>query len=305
MSRVENLLRAKVGLSALESGREFYNWYENKWKTNYPDLYRNRWKPSPTMRYYKRSAAPRGRFAKRRMRRRRLPSRKRKRSEIFSKGRIGQKIGTSVPKVYRTNYSDNSALATRTLYGSVINDVPHSANNDINERQRNVVNCRGFNVYVQIKNTTSIAETFNLALVVPRFCQETTEGTLPTLDFFRDPTTDTRGVDFASALPNIAFSKFGINPDKYIVLKHKRYLLNAGVTGGSTTDEDGKNYRNIEWYVPLKRQLRYRDVAFDDMYQHVWVVYWLDHFQNVGGSLPIANQANCSLITNMVFREPK
>lgn len=44
---VQKAAKGKFYASNAESYREFYNWYQGKWKRNYPQLYARRWAKTP------------------------------------------------------------------------------------------------------------------------------------------------------------------------------------------------------------------------------------------------------------------
>jgi len=255
-------------------------------------------------------------------RRRRFGRRRRRNNDVWSRRNIGHRVGTTTTKAYEVVKLAGN-FDTRDLRQHNMTLIPKTTDNDVNERQRNIANIRGFKIYMQVGNLGAQHLTFNVAVISPK---DTRASVISTTDFFRDPTSNDRALSFTDARDNIQFSKYGINPDLYTVLRHKRYYLNASVlstedqydNGGNAGDsgfkvsfpnlqrERGANFKSMEWWVPLKRQLRWTGgTANNESRSKVWLVYWVDQFGADATSISITNACALDLKIHTFFREPK
>jgi len=255
-------------------------------------------------------------------RRRRMGRRRRRNNDVWSRRNIGHRVGTTTTKAFQTVQVADT-FSSRDLQQHNMTLIPKTTTNDVNERQRNIANIRGFKIYLQLENLGQIHLTLNIAVISPK---DTRATVIPTNDFFRDPTSDDRAVAFSDSRSNQQMSKYGINPDLYTVLRHKRYYLNAltlteANTFGTGTNTDeagfetqypqlqrtkGASFKNFEWWVPLKRQLRWTGGSGNtESRSKVWLVYWVDEFGADTGSLAITNACSRDLRVHTFFREPK
>lgn len=231
-----------------------------------------------------------------------MPYRRTRKKQIFSRRNIGERIGTSVPKEYLVGFRSADNFDSRALQTIDLTNIQKTTTNDINERQRNIVNLRGFKIYIQIENLSSNFLTYNIAVISPKDGR-----TADTLLFFRDGTQDSRASDFSTSRSNIEFYRYPINPDRWTVLKHNRYILNPEVTGQSTTlfANNGRSFRTFKWWVPVKRQIRYDSSTSASSRSKVFLVWWADIWGAGAGSAPITNIARTTVFSHGVFREPK
>lgn len=169
----------------------------------------------------------------------------------FSKTKIGEKVGLDLCKKHLAESTAGLGQNTRTLILDSLCDIPHTIDNNINGRQRHVVNLRGFKLCMEIRNNTVDPLYVNLALIMHKSALNPT-----TSNFFRDQTTE-RAKDFNNALTGLEFHCSPINTDDYVVLFHKRYRLDPNNAGTVNYSTNGKNYMNFDRYIPIKRQIRY------------------------------------------------
>lgn len=190
----------------------------------------------------------------------------------FSRSQIGHRVNESTGKRYTIEDSINN-YNTRTLYKIDLTNIPKTTSNEIDSRQRDIVNLRGFKFCIELQNRLERPLYFNYAVLSPKNGQTVSEE-----NFFRG-SGNGRGLTFSNLLlSSNDFHCRPINADEYIILRHKRYRLSSLVLeGGSNyTENSGKNYMNIMKYVKLKRQIRYD--GLDAQSSPVVFVFWFDSF---------------------------
>ena len=254
------------------------------------------------LRYGPTAARAAGRIAKwayRRYRSRRTGYRSAKRAR-FSTIHIGEKVGTSSSKVNEQKNTSLVAKNTRTLYAQNLTTVTFGA--DRNERERGIINCRGFRICMAMVNDINVPMYANVAVIH----QKDAETAPAETNFFRGPGAQ-RGQDFGNALTSLEFHCLPINTDKYVVLKHKRLLLAPDIeVTGDFNNNKGKNYANLDWYVKLKRQLRFDNSAVSTPTNgNVWLVYWFDTWPAAANATPTNTAVRVTERHLMYFHEPK
>lgn len=209
--------------------------------------------------------------------------------------------GTSTAKKHKFS-AQPQTYNDITLNGLVnLTRIPHTSGNDINGRQRNLLNIRGFKFCCEVVNISTLPIYFNMALIIPKGTN-----TVGTVDFFRSFSTD-RGQDFDTAnCSGLEFGCLPINLDKYFVLFHKRMRLNKAEGAVGVFDEhSGRNYANLDFYKKFNRQVRYDAISNDtpESSAPMWV-HWA---AKVGtGNAVVAGQTY-SMAHHIItyFREPK
>lgn len=225
----------------------------------------------------------------------------------FSRSQIGDKVGSVGTKEYLTG-SITGDLGQRELAYLSLTTLPATATNDVNERQRNIVNCRGWKIYMRFNRidpgTTNENDQplyLNIAVVSPRHSQ--LGGNLSD-NFWRDGTQNSRALNFnpgAGYWDPLVYNMYSINSDMFVILKHKKYKLGRTTTDASAADANKESCVNLKWWVPLKRQLRYEGAAVtanDDVY----LVYWYD-MQGTTATNTVS--LTRTIYAHLVFREPK
>lgn len=243
-----------------------------------------------------RRAKPYARFAKRKYR---MAMRMNKRRKIFHPENPFAGTSTSKRREIAQDVTGLSS-ASRTLFTVDMANIPHGGDNNINERQRNLINLRGVKICMEVQNRVTDALYFNIAVLVPKRAASVTN-----TDFFRSSTAE-RAVDFdPTALTGLQFHCLPINSDKYKILWHKRRQL-IGIDNTALTAQSGKSYMTIQKYIKFKRQVRFNnntDVVAEGA--SPFVVYWASGF-NTAASQGAANGAFAvqrRFVT--YFREPK
>lgn len=189
----------------------------------------------------------------------------------FSPKSIGENVGSSNTKQVAARANFN--MLGWTLYTQDLTFIARGAT--LSERQREVVNLRGFKIDAMFRTITQSTGSglpsdiyfLNVAVIAPHERKATSE--YPT-EFFRTrDSTDTRDTNFASTLGSIDLHTLPINTDKWTVLKHKRYKMPTFASGipGWT--------QNIDMYIPLNRQLTYSGTAAETCNTPVYFAYWV------------------------------
>lgn len=236
---------------------------------------------------------------------RRAYRRYRRSRQKFSRTHIGGPVGYGTAKKRETVRETQMIVQTRTLYRHELNTLPRDLGSiDNSSRFRDIVNVRGWKICMEIANTASIPIYLNVAVLSSKQQQigENANGDNFEPDFFRDE--GQRGVDFVDPnLSSIDYHCRPINSDKFVILKHKRYRL-ANDTGSNYQSGASNSYKNINWWIPCRRQIRYEDGKETPETGEVKLVYWTDRFLSGVQQLPSTTaQLNLRCIT--YFKEPK
>ncbi len=236
--------------------------------------------------------------AYRRYRRRRPGTAKRARMN-----RVGERVGRGGSKRFTTADTNAVLRTTRQLQRREMTAIP-GANlaNNIDERQRDIINLRGFKACWEVRNTSSVPLHLNMAVLAAK---EGADADIPNEGFFRG-TGSTRGIDFSNNLNSNDFSCRPINADKYTVFTHKRWLLNPqGEAAAGDQNEVGTSFMSLKQYFPIRRQIRYRTNADTDCETKIYLVWWCDQFQTDTGTAPVSDAIQMSERYITYFREPK
>lgn len=182
-------------------------------------------------------------------------------------------------------------LNSRVLYHQLLTVIPHSGSNQINGRTRNVVDVTGFHLSLSFVNQASDTPLWlNVAVIQNK--QDGTTAAPALTDFFRG-TGLGRGTDFSTALNSHQFHYSHINSDLYVIMRHNRYELNSSTLGATYHERTGRNYVNLEWWVPFGKVLAFdSDIDTSPVDGNVFLVYWYDEM--------LANPTSASLVGLMV-----
>lgn len=226
-----------------------------------------------------------------------------KRAKLFSRTHVGESIGSTNAKSSVIDSTTAITKDTRTLYTQSIAQLLQGT--DINQRLRQHVNLRGFKVCFEVNNGLSIPLYANFAVIAPKGTS-TKSSKIDEKNFFRWQ-GNKRAIDFSpTLLSSLEFHCLPINSDDYTVLKHKRYRLGPNQTSATFTAQSGNSFKNIDWYIPLKRQVRYdQDEGGKPTDGDVYMVYWFDGFNVPAGEAPSTSAVAISQRYVVYFREPK
>lgn len=229
------------------------------------------------------------------------------RAKSYKRRRIGERIGKSVAKtaIDRVDSTTLFSPNTRTLYAYDMTSIPQTSSNSIDQRQRDIINMRGFKVCLLIRNRTAQPMTFNMAVISPKGDQTGLStgdtGSTLVLNFFRG-NGNTREVDFGSAITNNQYHCLPINTDRWVVLAHQRRILRNQTNTGNYTNET-PNYFKIQKYFKINRQIRYDNVGSST--SPVYFVYWIDLFMALSTGVAAAQAVDFQREFVTYFREPK
>lgn len=188
---------------------------------------------------------------------------------------VGERIGKD--RTRSTNSAENfNSIDSRTLYSvPLITNITEGTGNS--QRMRDLINLRGFKIRMEINNDLSGPIVFSIALVHPKATYD-----LTTLDWFRDNGGD-RATNFNDNLTSLDFATRQINTDRYAVFMHKKYRLSAD---GDTSLPNTDRTRILDFYVPIKKQIRFDEVDVGELPVHqCYLVYWCDRL-NAGSLTP-------------------
>lgn len=246
-----------------------------------------------------RAAGKIARFAFKKWRARRRGGYRSAKRARFSRSNIGERIGTSNAKTaIQTRLQAANGRNTRTLYSRNLTSLTFGGN--INQRERNVVNCRGFKICMQIRNDNSEPMYVNVAVVSPK-----NSGSVAPANFFRSHGPE-RASDFDNQKTGMEMNCLGLNTDKFDILRRKRYRLRGNGVAGDFVQDSGSNYIDIDWYIKLKRQLRFdRNEAESPTDGVVYLIYWMDKYFASQGQVPSLNALTVQERYWMFYRETK
>lgn len=228
--------------------------------------------------------------ARQSVRRELFPTQSRRNNRVASKGlganEVGAPIGMSATKTVSARETDKD-LTEWTLYSISLTTIAKGVEEA--QRERDIVNLRGFNVRFNIRmndTTGGILATTdvvycNVAIIAPK------QGTTVTNDdFFRgNLNSNVRSANFATNLEPLLLHTLPINTDLYTVLKHDRFQLQPASQGHD------KWRKEMSYYLPVKRQ-----IAFDTSGQcqnPVFLVYWISRgFRANGTGAQVLGSAN-------------
>lgn len=247
------------------------------------------------------------RFAYNRWRRgrKRSAKRARKASNVGKRARrkFGDPLGSSNAKrSLLDNDTKHYPCATRTLY---VEDLLQFQKDSIrlDARNRDIINFRGCKMCFEIFNNLSQPTYVNVALVSRKDNKES--DTDLGSDLWRG-NGNMRAFDFTNSTSALTYRCANINTDKYLVHKHKRYLIGANNTSAGFSEQQ-HSYRMIKWYVPFKRQLRFEDPGEAPtnapVNANLYLIWWCCRYGQGPGAAPEANSLQFNHRIIRYFRE--
>jgi len=292
MVTLKQAIKYKTSLGKAESLREFYQWYNNKWRTDYPMAYSNRWK--------RRRLMVTGRSKRRGRQYAKVKSRYRasgRAGSAFSRRNIGEPVGMATNKKHST-VADWQFLATRTLAPTPLTDIAKTTTNEINRRQRDIINLRGFKIHFDFDVTNGKDEFIyvNMAVLSPKDSL-----TVPTTEFYKaEGSSTTRYKSFNTTLSSMQMHYYSINTDRYTILLHKRWEVNRSSRGVG-----GPTWRAYKKYIKVNRQISYSSEAQDTCNDPIFIVIWCDQAGVTSGSPAVADVLTYSFLVESIYKEPK
>lgn len=191
--------------------------------------------------------------------RRRYGKRRRARgpyAPIKVKRRVGETPGTDMCRATTQIQESSAPKDTRTVYDLDITNIsPGSA---IDNRDRGLINLRGWKMRVNWVNISDDELVLNYAIISPK-----TANAVSSAGFLRTY-NQSRDADINTILPGIVMAYNPISTDKWNVILHRRHWLLPGASGGDVNSQRGSNYFFLNKYISLKRQVRFNDDTTDN-----------------------------------------
>jgi len=213
---------------------------------------------------------------------------------------FGHPVGSDLTKRWQAVNIAGANRANRTLYSVDLVNIPLGVDNQINLRQRGIINCRGISIYMNMRNNQEDAMYANVAVIVPRYQQNL--ASVDPVDFYRGNQSQ-RGVDFNTGLSGLEMHMLPINRDKYHVLYHRRLTLapRGPVPTDFSVGNALSNYKTIKKYIKVNRQLRYDGDAITS--GRIQLVYWFADFDHVPTGIPEASAVTVSELHIAYFKD--
>lgn len=233
----------------------------------------------------KRSSTFRKRSKRRRVIRRKYRRSRMARSGLRTRSTIGHRVGSSNCKAVYLQIGATVSLKTKNFARFLLTDIDEGE--AINQRERKLVNLRGFKIRLTGTNLLNVPMWVNIAVVKDEFADaQDNNSTFANEDFFRGYGAE-REATASNALNGQQWAFLPMNPGRFTILKRKRIwlgprsnsspTLNPVVTTFTYDPYVQKNWFTKTMYVPVKRQLRYKSQngAFcdDPLYMLVWCSY--------------------------------
>lgn len=216
--------------------------------------------------------------------------------------RIGERVGSSsTKKTQITAGTGNQITTTGVLLLTDLTAISSTNNNDINLRQRDIINLRGFKICMEIRNNLDVGPLYcNVAVLSPK--QNEDNESIAT-NFFRSlGDVERRGIDFGDPLlSDMDRHCRPINKDRFTILKHWRFMCDVN-GNGTEYRQQRANWRYFEKWVPLKRQVRYEGNNTDAQNGICVLVWWFGFHDQTTPQLDAVTYRQ-NLIT--YWREPK
>lgn len=179
-------------------------------------------------------------------------------------------------------FKDYLTPSTRTLYDASLTDIARGTG--IDQRTEDDIKVGGYRIKAEVQNLQPGPLYVNIAVVHHR----DTANAL-THEFFRHDGS-VRAIDFSSALSSLELHGNPLNTDKFAILKHRRYLLNCFVNNpigsGPIGEGSGKSYMNIDWYIPIGRNLTFdnNNATAIDAQSNIFLIWWVDDYLAAAGT---------------------
>jgi len=252
---------------------------------------------------YRRTFATRGRSRKRAYSRYGRSRRRYKKRSFRRKAtrNIGVNIGFGNCKRALTANTVGQQIFNMTLYSRDLTWIERADDglNSINERQREMINLRGFKIHMAINNDPGGKgdRIWHCAIISPKgsfgfFGPQ--DNCVAGDNFFRGNGVN-RAINFQSSLTGIERNVLSINTDAYSILFHKRFYF-------ENTDTNGKRSKFLKLWVPLKRQVTYDGIP-QAQAGRCALVWWFEPVQGVGPSSTPVAYADLDLHCITYFKE--
>lgn len=196
--------------------------------------------------------------------------------------RVGERLGSSSSKWDSLNldYTNMNPLDLQQL--QLLNVTKTAGSAAYDRRLHDQLNFRGIKFCLNFRAEGALGTAkahMNVAIISPK-ADLTSSAAIPVTDFFRDPTGTDRAINFGDpALLDLDYHCSAINTDKYTV--HKRMKFEVGPSGST----EGNKEKFVEFYLPVKRQIRYDAGNNFPVGKNMYMVWW---YSASDGGTPVA-----------------
>lgn len=218
-----------------------------------------------------------------------------------SRNKVGFPVGSAETKRTESATIHNLNTNSRTLNSFEVTKVSRGASNQIELRQRDLINLSGVRLNFESRSFSQYPQNVRMALISPKFGK-----TVDSDDFFRGY-GDKRGNNFsATSLDSMSFHDRPINRDLYEVLYETKFLIAEMDSDPLDTwrSGDNKSYRSMLKYVPVNRQIRYDGNLATDCVNPIFLVFWHDKLMTAAGTAVAPASTQTSYKAVLVWREP-
>lgn len=232
-----------------------------------------------------------------------------KRNYIRRKAKIGKSPWAKRPcKCTQVGLSTITTKLTNTIHVVELDTLSKETSLP-SEQQRysDYVHLKGWRVHKFFENLDTRPMMFNMAIITTKVhdsaavLDDTATGkTNIGEDFFRDETNPNRVLTLSTGLSGFQWNQYGINTDRWIVLKRYQRLL----SGTAETDVRKREW-NFNKYVKFNRQLHYDNSEDKPEANRTFLVHWAALPQATSNTLPApaaASYNHCSNI-KIFFRD--
>lgn len=234
---------------------------------------------------------------------------------------MGYPTGSRTTKVYedvQNNFiagTPNANVKLRDVVSYDLTKLPATLAGGVNERQRNIVNCVGWKIWFEAVNLTIEPVTLNWAIVVGRdetVDFSTTDGATALANllttWYANPSNPSKAESWSTGIGNMEMFGLPLNPDNFVVLKHKRYIIGGQGAAGTVVNltPNHNSIRCLKKFYRLNRQIRYANNTKQSSRNRVHLVWWFDTYGAPANTATSAtNEIRCSQKVAYYFREPR
>lgn len=209
------------------------------------------------------------------------PSSRKKARATPNVNRVGERVGSSTAK-WDTLNSVYTNLDPVDLKQLQLLNITKATSNAYDRRLLDQLNFRGIKFCMNFRCEGALGTAkawINVAVISPKDLPGST--ILPASDFFRDPSGNSRSIDFGDpSLLSLDYYCSSINTDKYNV--HKRLKMEVGPSNST----EGHKEKYVEFYLPVNRQIRYERDTSTPEGKNMYMVWW---FSASDGGTPAAS----------------
>jgi len=220
---------------------------------------------------------------------------KNRKNKVRNMDKLGDPVGSSGAKWDTLNIGYTN-LSPETLNSLPLLNITKFVGSAYDRRLMDQLNFRGIKVCMNFRAEGALGTAkamMNVAVISPK-AELASSSSVPVGDFFRNPTGGDRGMDFGDvALESLDYYCTPINTDKYTIHKRTKFMLGPS---GST---EGHKEKFIDFYVPLKRQIRYESGSSFPEGRNLYLVWW---FNASDGGTP-ASSVRFSYRVTRYFKE--